>query len=280
MNKTNWLESEGRRIKNDTYKHAFDGVAEALTGMLRYTGTGAPQGVRLFGAEVTLVSTHVADVTEGYVYLNGEIYYVPAATGVTKTGGHSFVFKVQETTVAPTLVFYDGNSYDIHLQRRAVLAFEDNATAGNYMPYDAPTFDKKLFGQWGSRTFNAGHYTTNDGGVTWTVGSGNTYLSQRYNALNGTLDISVRINSSSISGDVAELRISLEDIAGVDLAALQFHTGVCRVGTALCYVSVEAPAPPDPGSEYLMIRKCDGTNFSSGSVGRVDVSMTLSVYEL
>lgn len=279
MNKVNWTQAEGRRIKNDSYAHAFAGVTDALKGILRYTGTGAPAGVRLHGAVVTIPSSNTADVTEGYVYIDGEVYYVPAATGVTKTGGQEFVFKVQETTVSPSLVYYDGNSYDIHLQRRAVLTYEATATAGNYMPYNAPTFDKVLFGEWGGRTFSGAHYTTSSA-TTWTVTSGNTYLSQRYNALNGTLDISVRINSSTLSATATELRISLEDIEGVDLAALNFHVGVCRVGSLLCYVSVEAPAPPDPGSEYLAIRRVDGSDFASGSTGRIDLSMTLSVYEL
>lgn len=264
MNQVNWLQIGGRRAKNDTYAHAFAGVTDAIKGMLDRTGSTAANGVILSGCEFTLNSTNNADITAGYVYIAGEVYYVPAASGVIKTSSDTFVIKVVETTVAPSLVFADGVTYNIHLQRRAALSFEPNATAGNFMPATADTIYQRLHGKWLSYT----PAVATDATGVWTLGVGTARY--RYDEVNETLHLEVAVESTLATATAAFLKLKLpNNRAGSPLSCASTVGAIGLHGGAVLSISADA----DP--EYLRLELAAGGSFSVGSLDNISFNITI-----
>ena len=288
MNKVNWETPGGRpRDFNQPFQFMQEAFEEAINGALSFLGTGpgiGPEdGVKISGCTVdtpaaaTPANPNTADIVEGFVWIDGEVYHVEEALSVTKNSGEDWVIKVTDLPSGIVLPYATGPE-DVMRVRKAVLVGEPSATSGDFMPYDAKRFEEAVIGSWNTRAFDANHYVTNST-PTWSVNSNNVYWTHRLNRNAKTLDVSLRINTSSLSAAAAELRVKIYGIEGHNLASLMDMSTICRVGTDLCYVSVDKPVNPDPGSEFLHIRKVDGTDFS-GTLGRLDLSMTLAVYKV
>jgi hypothetical protein len=110
MNKFNIPEpSGGHRLKAHDLNFIYDSLKEGITGLARAYGNAILYGCRL-DPGFTL--------SEGFVAIDGEVYYFPGATGAD----YDYRFSVVETThpLSPR-VMDDASSKDIHKMRRVEL---------------------------------------------------------------------------------------------------------------------------------------------------------------
>jgi len=113
------IETGGHPFLDDDLMHIQDGIKEALKGI----ASGFGGNFILSGCVVKEVGPAVT-VTEGYIVLNGEVYYVEA-DAFTKFPliSPNLYWQVSETNSAVDPVVYeDGTSKSVHKVRRAIAA--------------------------------------------------------------------------------------------------------------------------------------------------------------
>lgn len=273
MNRVDFTLTGGRPIKEDTYGHMQNGFIEAISNMLKETGTTAPDGVKLFGCDVTITGGgNTGEVTAGAVYIAGEIYTVDAASGITKTGSDTFVFKIMETTASPTLTYFDATSQNPHLVRKATLSYEPNATAGNFMPYNADNWRERVYGTWESQTTSAADFAA-DGGGSWSVTASSIH--SFYNKFTKSLEYKANIGISSVATSAApflRLRLPLGPDGG-RLNTTLSHIGIGLHGTDMLLIDDDAT------SGWIKLTKADGTNFSVGSLDPIRINFVTFAVE-
>ncbi|MFK5855367.1 MAG: hypothetical protein QM503_04485 [Bacteroidota bacterium] len=108
------IELDDLRWMDESYREAFKATIKSLTGE-------ATAGAKLFGCEV--VDTEQGDVftcTEGYVFFNDEIYFVPAHNLVHSD---NFLYFKEVITYDPLgdEVFEDANPFGTYEKRTAIL---------------------------------------------------------------------------------------------------------------------------------------------------------------
>lgn len=272
MNKTNWTIDGGLEAVQEVFKHNQDGIIEAFANMLKNTGTGAANGVKLFGCDVTLsgAGNNTGAVTAGAVYIDGEIYTVDAASGIVKTGSDDFVFKVVETTASPTLDYFDATTNDPLLVRKAALSFEPNATSGNFMPYNADTWQERLHGK---QLTGGVTYGTDGGGGTLSAINADFRYQHDFEAKR--LYVEGRFAANLGTANTAYITITLPvDRDGNQIKAV--GTSVHATGTAggdVVRITANLTNP-----EVLEVRKINGSNFTTGTLPTIRFNFSCIAY--
>ena len=110
-------------IKKGTLNFIFNELADIRRILIQSGAGNSSTAYILYGLVPTINGTSYA-FTEGYVYYNSIIYYVPAAT-ITVSGSNIPVFKYNTTsytTNADPVLFSDGNTYNVHEIRNATIS--------------------------------------------------------------------------------------------------------------------------------------------------------------
>ena len=110
-------------IKKGTLNFIFNELADIRRILIQSGEGNSSTAYILYGLVPTINGTSYA-FTEGYVYYNSIIYYVPAAT-ITVSGSNIPVFKYNTTsytTNADPVLFSDGNTYNVHEIRNATIS--------------------------------------------------------------------------------------------------------------------------------------------------------------
>jgi hypothetical protein len=272
MNITSFTLTGGRPIKEDSYAHMQSGIMEAFANMLKATGTSRPEGVILFGCEITLTTTAVsndtAEITAGAVYIDGEIYTVDAASGIQRGAGDTFVFNVVSTTASPSLTYFDATTQNPHLVRKAELTFVASGGASAYMPYDADTWQERLHG---TRKFWGATVVDDDGaGGSLTLNSDAVYYQHNY--ANNTLHLEVRMSVTVVNADTAYILLQLPTDRDGDQLKTPLAATVSGIGVEGGNVVL---VENHTDRSYLKIRKIDGADFAVGSLGAINFNLDL-----
>lgn len=125
MNKVKWMELGGAPIRNDDWNFESNAVRDALKGIVKML-----KGDALLGGCVPSPAVPPATgytFTEGYVAIDGEVYYVPAVTVPITFDEDNNFFKIEETSVVPDgdIVMEDSSSANIYKRRIATLNWDD-----------------------------------------------------------------------------------------------------------------------------------------------------------
>ena len=268
-NKVDFTIDGGLKAVQEVWHHLQNGTLEQFTNMLAKTGSTAPDGVILHGCTVTITGGgNTGTVSAGAVYIAGEIYTVDAAAGVVKTGTDDFVFKIIASTTTPSLDYFDASPQNPLQVRKATLSFEDNATSGTFMPYDADTLEERLHG---SLLSLSPTLATDGGGGVWTASVG--AIQYQHNAANGLLTMWCDIETNLATAVSAYLRLKLPvdrngdqlSITGTVPSALGLH------GTDVLKVTIDAD------DEYVRLTKAVATSFAVGGLDVISFSITLPV---
>lgn len=255
------------RDYNTPFTFLAEGMEDAFQGVFSMFGTDPKDGVILSGCKVTTPAAstpadpNTADVASGYIYLEGEICWVPASTDITKTGSEDFVFDIKEEGSGVFLPFAAGST-DMIRVRTGELRGEDNATSGNFMPVDAMTYFERLNGRHQTSGLT---YLVGSGGGSWSGLSGN-WMHDYYNEM-FHLELS---GSSTLSGaDATHLKIKLpEDINGNQIECLGAVGGIGTYNSfEVMRISKEVFNP-----EYLEIYKSSG-NFTVGALQTMRINL-------
>jgi hypothetical protein len=110
-------------IKRGTLDFLFNELADMRKILVQTNAGNTNTAYILYGLVPTITGTSYA-FTEGYVYFDSIIYYVPAAT-ITVSGSNIPVFKYNTTsytTNADPVLFSDNNTYNVHEIRNATIS--------------------------------------------------------------------------------------------------------------------------------------------------------------
>lgn len=110
-------------IKKGTLDFLFNELADMRKVIIQTNAGNTNTAYILYGLIPTISGTSYA-FTEGYVYYDSKIYYVPAAT-ITVSGSNIPVFKYNTTsytTNADPVLFSDGNTYNVHEIHNATIS--------------------------------------------------------------------------------------------------------------------------------------------------------------
>ena len=125
-------------IKKGTLDFLFNELADMRKVIIQANAGNTNTAYILYGLIPTIAGTSYA-FTEGYVYYNSKIFYVPAAT-ITVSGSNIPVFKYNTTsytTNADPVLFSDGNTYNVHEIHNATISADLTGTGfmdwGNVM---------------------------------------------------------------------------------------------------------------------------------------------------
>mgnify|MGYP003676151562 CR=1 FL=1 len=138
--------TRGVGISTNKFNFFQNGIREGFAGILSAFGTNAADGFKLSGCELSIIDTSgdlAITMTEGYIALQGEVYYV-AAQNITKLAAEVCYFTLDSTyvDVIPGQI-KGGGTFNMENRRRAKLV-TSSSTPSDYMPYNAPTYDTKL----------------------------------------------------------------------------------------------------------------------------------------
>lgn len=273
MNQTDFTIDGGLEAVQEVFKHNQDGMIEAFANMLKNTGTGAANGVVLWGCEVTLTTTTISNdtaaITAGAVYIDGEIYTVDAASGIVRTASEDHVFKVVSSTSSPTLDYFDATTQDPLLVRKATIDVEDNATSGNYMPYNAETWQQRLHGK---RTLLTPTVDGDGGGGSLTLNSSAVYYQHDFE--NNILHIEARLSITVVTAATAYILLQLPtDRDGTQLVTPTGATVSALGNEGDNVVAVAQHSSPD----YVKISKIDGATFAVGALNAINLNFDVMV---
>jgi len=125
-------------IKRGTLDFLFNELADMRKILTHSIAANSDTAYILYGLVPTITGTSYA-FSEGYVYYNSKIYFVPAAT-ITVSGSNIPVFKYNTTsytTNADPVLFSDGNTYNVHEIHNATISADLTGTGfidwGNVM---------------------------------------------------------------------------------------------------------------------------------------------------
>jgi hypothetical protein len=110
-------------IKRGTLDFLFNELADMRKILVQTNAGNTNTAYILYGLVPTITGTSYA-FTEGYVYFDSIIYYVPAAT-ITVSGSNIPIFKYNTTsytTNADPVLFSDNNTYNVHEIRNATIS--------------------------------------------------------------------------------------------------------------------------------------------------------------
>lgn len=117
----------GMPLYNDDFTFIQTNIKEALKalGGLNQSSFAAKDGFVLWGCVIALDGGDIT-VTEGAIFLNGEIYYVPAQSFAVPVGDNAFYFQVAATTFDPVGAkeFEDATTHDTYEIIRAELTYD------------------------------------------------------------------------------------------------------------------------------------------------------------
>lgn len=135
--------TRGVGLSRQKFNFFQDGIREGFKAILSGLGLTEGEGVKLHGCAHTVTDDAgvlTIEITEGYIALAGEAYYVPAQT-IEKQPGEVCYFQVDSEKVdnIPGQI-KGGGTFDMQEQRRAKLVVS-TTIPGSYMPYNARTFE-------------------------------------------------------------------------------------------------------------------------------------------
>ena len=134
MNKLDTSNNGGMPLELDDFRHYFEGIEEALTGVgSTLGGLALTDGYILSGMVVT-DNGSTLDITSGYCVFNGEIFYYPGGSGVARlAAGNKYIIEEDSSYLAAgNEQFLDGTTNDTYEQRRAKLSTVSLATTGKF----------------------------------------------------------------------------------------------------------------------------------------------------
>jgi len=259
MNRSNWDTPAGRpRDINDPFTWAQEGIEEAFSGIFSFLGNTAPEGVILSGCIVSIPAAATpgnadsADISAGFIYLDGEVLRVPAATTLTKGSGDDWVFDLDDTGNGVPLA-YAGGSEEIMRVRIGVLRGEPNATSANYMPLAAP--------QWGMAV--KGAIVPYTGTFTATVGTfvitGSHGCGYQFSRTNMELVFYFDIPNFTTSDSTPTLQLQLPTIGGAQLYCRQ--AVAIRIGRGVEDLVLRS----NLNSSTMLITRTDTTNIPANT---------------
>lgn len=117
------MELGGAPIRNDDWKFDQDAVRDALKGVASVLGANA-----LLSGCVPSPSGGGYVFTQGYVLINGEVFFVPAVTTPIPFDEDGNYFQIQESDVSPDgdVVMENSDFVNIYKQRIAVIGYDAN----------------------------------------------------------------------------------------------------------------------------------------------------------
>lgn len=110
-------------IKKGTLDFLFNELADMRKVLIQSMAYNTQTAYILYGLKPTIAGTSYS-FSEGYVYYDSKIYFVPAAT-ITVSGSNIPVFKTNitsYTTNADPVLFSDGNTYNVHEIHNATIS--------------------------------------------------------------------------------------------------------------------------------------------------------------
>lgn len=144
MNKLDLTRGVG--LTRQKFNFFQDGIREGFRALLSAYGLNGDDGVKLQGCELTVTDNSgvlTIVMTEGYIALEGEPYYVPAQTIVKQANEKCyFVVDSQKVDNIPGQI-KGGGTYDMQEQRRAKLVVSTSAPV-IHMPYNAQSFETAI----------------------------------------------------------------------------------------------------------------------------------------
>ncbi len=273
MNKADWSELGGRpRDIDDPFLFMAAGLDEAFKGIFSMCGQTQPEGVIISGCVVTTPAAatpgdaNSADITEGFIYLAGEIYHVAAALTLTKGGTDAWVFKATDIDAGQPQAYLSGSVETLRI-RKGVLVGEPTATAGNFMPYNADTYGIRTQGKLFTGT-TAPIFAT-----TGALSPVNIAFHRSFNPSTKVLTVNYSDNLTAQAGNTASLRFML-NLTSYDLGSYSVRGRqrfFCWADGAPCVLAGSNNATE------LTLTKLDGSDFATGTLGNIYINFNLYV---
>jgi hypothetical protein len=203
---------------SDTFDLLQTTVANTFQG---YLGNGAIDNCILWGCTygfAPILGNYLLTITEGAIYLDGEIYYCPAkvvtvSSNATVPGTITTIYDAVDP-----ILFTDGNTYNVH-QTKYI-----NWVSGGTTDIDLKTL-KHINNVWKTVVLTSGQVTSTSSAVT--LGA-TKKLSFLYQPNIQSLTLSVEILNFDFAGSSPDLIIDFEAATGISIGTLsqsQYSTG-------------------------------------------------------
>lgn len=202
----------------ETFEHladTFDLIQKTLSNTVQGgMGNGAISDCILWGCNygfVPIGGNYVLTVTEGAIYLGGEIYYCPAKIiTVASTSTVPGTITTTYNAIDP-IMFTDGNTYNVHQTK--YINWISGGTDVNLKSL------KRITNLWRTVVLSAGQVSSTSSAVTLGTTSNLSFL---YQPNIQTLTLNVEMLNFDFAGGSPDLIIDFESATGIAIGTLNY----------------------------------------------------------
>lgn len=134
MNKLDTSNNGGMPLELDDFRHYLEGIEEALKGVGSTVGGLTEADGYILSGMVVTDNGSTLDVSSGYCFFSGEVFYYPGESGLARvSGANKYIIELDTSYLAAgNEQFLDGNTYDTYEQRRAKTTYVASSTSGKF----------------------------------------------------------------------------------------------------------------------------------------------------